>query len=81
MVEVVDLADADADADVDGDGAAEDEAEAADEACVDDAGDDELGAGAGAAPLPPANLAAKHCFIRGWSVYPWSPIIGVKDRT
>ena len=40
----------------------------------------ELGAGAGPTPLPLANLAAKHCFISCWSVYPWSPMIGVRAR-
>jgi len=49
------------------------------DAGAEDAGyEDGPGAGPGAAPPPPENLAAKHCFMSGWSVF---PDIGVKERT
>ena len=68
-------AEADAEADAEGDGAAEDKVGASVETgAADEAGDeDELGAGAGATPFPPANLAAKQCLMSGWSMYQWSP--------
>ncbi len=51
----------------------------AEDAGAEDAGyEDGPGAGPGAAPPPPENLAAKHCFMSGWSVF---PDIGVKERT
>ena len=59
--------------DTDGAGADEDagakDSVAAEEAGAEDAGAEDTGegpgAGTGAAPFPPANLAAKHCFISG----------------
>jgi len=56
----------------------------AEDAVAEDAGAEDAGyedgpeAGPGAAPPPPENLAAKHCFMSGWSVF---PDIGVKERT
>lgn len=77
-----------------GGAAAVDESVVVDEAGAEDAGIEEAGAegagaedagyedgpgaGPGAAPPPPENLAAKHCFMSGWSVF---PDIGVKERT